>query len=371
MGLPRQVTRARIHNSGSNAAFDRFATSGARAPAAVQARRYDEQIDSLRALAVTAVLYSHYAATQDTDVGVLGVRLFFVISGFLITRILLRARFGSPETPRGQILRSFYARRFIRIFPAYYSVILVLMLVPSVRPMIAWHALYATNFYMVLKDTYYLFPAGHFWSLAVEEQYYLVWPLVILFIPRRLIVPLLVTAIIVAIVGREIDYRMKPEGYRYLVLTPYSFDALGLGGLLAVWQQRGTRSALLGRLMKTILLISVASALLISVLRLNVSPPVAYTLTLLPSAALVFGASVGITGIAGKIASFSPLRYVGRISYGIYLWHLPVLAALMKAASMLGSSFFRPALASSSSQPARPSSSPACPGIISKSRSGI
>lgn len=164
------MTRARIHNSGSNAAFDRFATSGARAPAAVQARRYDEQIDSLRALAVTAVLYSHYAATQDTDVGVLGVRLFFVISGFLITRILLRARFGSPETPRGQILRSFYARRFIRIFPAYYSVILVLMLVPSVRPMIAWHALYATNFYMVLKDTYYLFPAGHFWSLAVEEQ---------------------------------------------------------------------------------------------------------------------------------------------------------------------------------------------------------
>lgn len=161
----------------------------------------------------------------------------------------------------------------------------------------------------------------------------------ILFIPRRLIVPLLVTAIIVAIVGREIDYRMKPEGYRYLVLTPYSFDALGLGGLLAVWQQRGTRSALLGRLMKTILLISVASALLISVLRLNVSPPVAYTLTLLPSAALVFGASVGITGIAGKIASFSPLRYVGRISYGIYLWHLPVLAALMKAASMAGIKF--------------------------------
>ncbi|TIV21687.1 MAG: acyltransferase, partial [Mesorhizobium sp.] len=110
----------------------------------------DIQLDTLRAVAVMMVLYAHFLASGDTYFGHLGVRLFFVLSGFLITRLLLDAR-DKDAFAAGPALRSFYARRVIRIFPPYFAMLAVVWLtgLEQSRWTLAWHALYLSNFLYV------------------------------------------------------------------------------------------------------------------------------------------------------------------------------------------------------------------------------
>src|SRR5258706_13600578 len=164
-------------------------------------------LDCLRGLAILMVMMVHFGGTTDhgipgaalwfsrlTGAGWCGVDLFFVLSGFLITGILYDAK-GAPGG-----LRTFYARRVLRIFPLYYGTLVVLfvilpLLAPGPNPGLekvaqqqGWLWLYFSNFAAVFIGDHTfaggLVQAGHFWSLAIEEQFYLVWPLVVLTLRR-------------------------------------------------------------------------------------------------------------------------------------------------------------------------------------------
>ncbi len=150
---------------------------------------YIKQLDGLRFVAVTLVLIDHWTGDAlNFPISYLGVCMFFVLSGFLITRILLQAKEKDEKFARGHgfSLKQFYIRRTIRIFPVYYLTIFILYLLnePPIREKIAWYLTYSTNIYVALKHTW-LGSSDHLWSLAVEEQFYLFFPFVVLFIPLR------------------------------------------------------------------------------------------------------------------------------------------------------------------------------------------
>lgn len=174
----------------------------ARGPAPpASALSYVPQLDALRALAVTGVIVHHYVPAHELGIlAIGGVKLFFVLSGFLITRLLLAAR-GDVE--RGRLGRvgavgRFYARRALRIFPLYYVVVAVLVAVnlPPAREILPWLLTYTLNFHMASHG--YVDHFAHFWTLAVEEQFYAVWPWVVLFAPRRVLRPVMLALIAVA-----------------------------------------------------------------------------------------------------------------------------------------------------------------------------
>jgi peptidoglycan/LPS O-acetylase OafA/YrhL len=122
------------------------------------------------------LVVAHHAelpwAPFPIELGLVGVRLFFVLSGFLITGILLDGRDAIDEgrASRGSFARAFYARRALRIFPVFYAALAILFVLdaPLVREQIGWHALYASSF-LVAREGHWVGVASHFWSLSVEE----------------------------------------------------------------------------------------------------------------------------------------------------------------------------------------------------------
>ncbi|MDG4876903.1 acyltransferase [Mesorhizobium sp. WSM4935] len=301
----------------------------------------DIQLDALRGVAVTLVLYSHFFAPGGSSfVGHLGVRLFFVLSGFLITRLLLDAR-DTGAFAAGPALRSFYARRMIRIFPPYFAVLGVVWLASEQsRPSFAWHALYLSNFWYAQQNDWTPWLLCHFWSLSIEEQFYLVWPLVVLLAPRRRI-----EAITIGVITFSLAYRFygpiaaSPALARDL-LPPASMDALGCGALLAVRRARGADAPQWMRLGWPAL-----GVMFLLVVRSD--PGLANSawewprwilvqvLPLVPMLAIVAACSNGLGGVPGRLAELPPLLWLGRISYGVYLYHSILLALTVRAQSWI------------------------------------
>ena len=191
-------------------------------------------------MAVPAVAWSHWERPYQFGIPFgAGVHLFYVLSGFLITGILLDVR---ERADRVAGLKAFYIRRALRIFPAFYLTLALAWIadVPPVRETFWWHALYLSNVQIVVSGEW---PGAisHFWSLAVEEQFYLLWPWLIVWVPRRWLVPAIVAAIAVAPLFRlwlaMIGYRETMLG----VLTPGWLDSLGVGALLALMRELLTR----------------------------------------------------------------------------------------------------------------------------------
>ena len=190
------------------------------------------QLDGVRALAVFAVIASHWTTYHPFWFnGTVGVQLFFVISGFLITGILLdaRERAARERVTRRSVLWRFYARRFLRIFPLFYGTLLVTYVAgfQAVRSTIAWHVAYLSNALFASRGAW-LGEVSHFWSLAVEEQFYLVWPVVLLACRRRLVLPLLIVAVASAPVFRLVgDAALHWNDVQLTVWPTASLDALG------------------------------------------------------------------------------------------------------------------------------------------------
>src|SRR5215218_136502 len=199
-------------NRGSRLLVSQLMASGTRSGTAPKRAGvgggYRPQLDALRFFAIAGVLVAHNLDPGQApwifsrfDYAETGVRLFFVLSGFLITGILLGEREAADAAPHRRIsaIRRFYARRFLRIFPIYYltlAVVLVTAVSPA-RRIWPWLFTYTTNIYAWHRLDW-PGPVGHLWTLAVEEQFYLVWPWFLLFVPRKWILPFLVGLIALA-----------------------------------------------------------------------------------------------------------------------------------------------------------------------------
>jgi peptidoglycan/LPS O-acetylase OafA/YrhL len=300
---------------------------------AAKPTRYLRQLDALRTIAVAMVIATHWApkATRFWFNGGFGVKLFFVTSGFLITGILLEARNKAEQlgVQRRAVLGNFYVRRFLRIFPLFYATLALIYLlrVQAAREFIWWLAAYLGNVVLAYRGAW-VDGIAHFWSLAVEEQFYLVWPILMLFTPRKLLLPLIASAIVFAQLFRLILFLEGINGITVGVLPFACLDTLGLGALLAfLWQDRNGAA---GRTALTILRIAaIAGCIGFFVLHiasgLGRTPAYCSWIMTVTDGLTAFGAVWltvrGLRGPVGWLMNWAPLVYLGRVSYGLYILH--------------------------------------------------
>jgi peptidoglycan/LPS O-acetylase OafA/YrhL len=304
---------------------------------------YMIQLDSLRALAVSGVMIEHF--TPSSVYGSFlsswepafplewgsGVTLFFVLSGFLITGILLRCRDIISSTKQSTIftLQRFYIRRFLRIFPIYYLTLAVaVILFKKVRSDFLWHLTYTTNIMVFVQNSWDTY-TSHFWSLAIEEQFYLIWPLVIFLLPRKQLLKAIFITIILAPLFRFIGhYGLGLSPIQLTVFPIASLDALGLGALLALYTQSPDqykrakqRLCNFGLLACLPLLISFVIISFASGGTVLLNALIRPTILAIFCVWLVSSAAKGFNGVLGKILEWKPLVSMGKISYGIYVYH--------------------------------------------------
>jgi peptidoglycan/LPS O-acetylase OafA/YrhL len=307
----------------------------------------------MRGVAVLMVLAFHFlhvdgeggaaerALLSASRSGWAGVDLFFVLSGFLITGILLDAR-GGPG-----YFRAFYARRVLRIFPLYYAYLAVLFLaVPLLLPSLdvkpetqGWLWTYLGNVLFAREGGFHASPyTGHFWSLAVEEQFYLAWPLLVWVLPRRRLALVCLGLVAGAFALRLGIHRTTFNATAAYVLTPARMDALALGALVAVaarepaWWPRVRRGA------PWLLAASSAAVAAVWVRQggLFGGDPVVQVWAFGPLAAgfaalLVLALDGEGTSRLSRALRNRTLRGAGKYSYGLYVLHYPIFLALEAA----------------------------------------
>jgi peptidoglycan/LPS O-acetylase OafA/YrhL len=291
-------------------------------PVGLKPETHMPQLDGLRAIAALIIVYVHWIHHGDlfgTPWGDIGVQLFFVLSGFLITGILLKAR-EIPEQSPLLTLRQFYIRRALRIFPLFYATIAILVLfnVPHFRETWPWHAAYLSNIYFYQNG--FGGPGGHFWTLAVEEQFYLLFPVLLLLAPRKALVPLIVACLASAPIYRYASGSGligDPKGCYWLQL-PASLDSLAYGAALA-WMRKHLTVHVYKRLVTAILLLSIltygASHLF------NWFGDIKKTCVALILGWIVALAGDQVKGVTGRVLESRILSEIGKRSYGLYVIH--------------------------------------------------
>lgn len=306
-----------------------------------QGLRHLPYLDAVRGLACLGVFYNHMlpACPGANYFGWAGVELFFVLSGFLITRILLAERAAAERAgSKGPALISFYCRRALRIFPTYYLSVfaLVLLKAPGIKSHLWYHLTYTYNFRLGM---YSLEPshARHFWSLCVEEQFYLFWPILMLFVPRRRLVWLTFGVAVVAPCSRLWFALQHHERHWLHMLTCCSLDCLAFGALLAHVENRvGTHGLLRSRFVSAckwlgallmlgyLYLSSRATALAFPAWfgSLDVVWIVGNTCLAVFFTYVVALSCVPPPGDWERVISMNWLRFTGRISYGLYVYHM-------------------------------------------------
>lgn len=290
-----------------------------------------KQLDTLRAFAIGLVMIEHFGGSVlnsyiPIGAGSVGVGLFFTLSGFLITGILLQSFDTAPD--RATAWRDFYARRLLRLVPPYYAVILALVLL-NIAPVATtwpWDLAYLTNVNIAGGA-----PGTVFWSLAVEEQFYLIWPFVIAFAPRRWLV-----AVILGMAALSLLFKLGVVlgGYNTRDVTrllPGHLVLLGAGCLLAVVSYRNGRANVFDwhtpaaqRWFGIAAWLCLSFAVLSWMLFPKESMVRYYTNDLLCGtfyAWLVLQGALGVRGFLKAVFDNGALQYIGRISYGLYLVH--------------------------------------------------
>jgi peptidoglycan/LPS O-acetylase OafA/YrhL len=292
---------------------------------------HQPQLDSLRAVAVTGVLLQHFVtgSTAVAPFGALGVKLFFALSGFLITGILLRCKYLMSVTCQSAWVtaRRFYARRFIRLMPAFYLLLICAFAMnsPFVRQTIWWHLMYGSNIY-IARSGIWPGSASVLWTLSVEEQFYVFWPWVVLLTPWRKLPTVVIFLIAFAPVFRAAGVMSGHNPSVVGVLPLSCLDTLGMGSLLAIVRASPTLKVREETLLKIGLWVgapSLAAHIVLGWFDIGADWRfITFDLSVSACALwLIARASCGVVGAAGRVLQNSALLYLGSISYGIYLYH--------------------------------------------------
>ncbi|MDB4912933.1 MAG: oatA 2 [Gemmatimonadetes bacterium] len=324
--------------------------------------RHVRELDGIRGIAVILVLLYHFFiyhrsyAAQDPSwlqpmarlfdiasaMGWVGVEMFFVLSGFLITGILDDAR------GHAGYFRSFYGRRALRILPLYYAVLLIHLVVFSHETLPVWAniryvELHQGWYWLFLTNFLFASPAGwhrltsHFWTLAIEEQFYLVWPMLVFWLDRRHMMRLCQFTLCAAFALRLFLLWDGVAAQELYLLTPTELDGLVAGAFLALAvRQKGEAPFVLrqGRWFAAIAALVLAAVILLR-RGLAFTDPVV-SLVGFSSFAIVFGALIFLAarGSSAQGATATPLSrtlgtplltFFGRYSYAIYLLHMPII----------------------------------------------
>ena len=286
-------------------------------------------LDGLRFISFLAVYFYHCGMFPP---GSLGVTVFFVLSGFLIGRILVRQR--DTGEPLGKRLRRFYLRRSLRIFPVYYLVLGTLAFV-GLRQHANYHgiygasALYLTNWFMAANPYDPASEAGHFWTLAIEEQFYLIVPFALLTVPMRRLEWGVATfwAGCALLVGTN-WLCWQYAGLRFF--SPVQFCFLGLGIAAAICSVRGRFLSWDARSFDRASIVAGAGLIVGCVPSIYGRFGEHYcefyaALTAIAAAGLVLKLWEGGGGLVARVLTFRPLAFFGRVSYGAYIFHILVL----------------------------------------------
>lgn len=260
-----------------------------------------------------------------------GVPIFFTISGFLITTILLHTVDNDPTITRLGIIRNFMSRRILRLFPVYYLMILFFWLAKRYLSLYLWQDeftpyffTYTPNFLIHKIGSEHASCFAHLWSLGVEEQFYLVWPWILLFTPKRFRLPVVSIMVLIGFVYVTVFYKDK-----YIGAIPFAdLPTLGAGGILAcLYVNRGRVLDWLKGKRHTLFAISFVHLLLVLIFFRDDSA-LWHLYREISLACCTFSIVLvsifGWRGAIGYITRNRVIQYLGMISYGIYLYHMPV-----------------------------------------------
>ena len=303
-------------------------------------RAHYPALDGLRGVAILLVLFLHnYGFMNYFFFGWLGVDLFFVLSGFLITEILLNS-LGRPG-----YLRNFYIRRVLRIFPLFYlALVLFLLVLPATGGMGLDTSYYTGNQFWLwtyLQNWLFIFkePHGdkillHTWSLAVEEQFYLVWPLLILAFrsPRRLLWVMMALLLLVAF-SRYLVWSFKVEDLAYSSLYTFTrIDGLCIGSMVAILQKINPGFLKKYNTLIVLLMAGINFGFYFINNRSGFTLPylafAGYTTFAVLFGLLVYESVSQPATFIPRLLNNRPLKFFGRISYGLYVWHWPLYILL-------------------------------------------
>lgn len=326
-------------------------------------------LNGIRGLAILQVVlaHTHYLVNSDPQAvymtnswfvnrifepGYLGLDLFFVLSGFLISSLLLRdlADRSAGSRKRTTVLRYFYARRALRLLPALYVMLALdwvfVLISGDVSLHTQWRTTYSAVFYIANWATVWNLPAtnpdlGHLWSLAVEEQFYIVWPLVLLgltvLVKNRSVKLLAIITAIVIIAARRIDLYQGGANWLFVYIrTDTRIDSMLVGAAFAIiYRYFSIRTAVTSLL---------ASAGLIGIIYYKfASPPsdlfeIGFTRTAVFAGLGVLGAASG-GWVFNRVLQWRPLVSLGKYSYGLYLYHHVIFLGIGRHMSQYPQSF--------------------------------
>lgn len=312
-------------------------------------------LDGVRGLAILVVMLGHFTLgfnpQYPLEHGILtliqtgwwGVDLFFVLSGFLITGILLDAK-GS-----GHYFRNFYIRRVLRIFPLYYGFLFLFFIVaPRISPPTpggpfdgwtesqGWFWTYMSNYQLLFPHWARPYPLTHFWTLAVEEQFYLFWPAIVLVTSRKGLVRVCLACLAGSFLFRMwLHWAGLDSGIGYRV-TPARFDTLAVGAMLAVLVRDAQWWPRVRSYARFVIPISILGLIALSIPTRSMAQSsiemqsAGYPLLAFLSAGLIVIAidPVRRRTKASRFFQARPMRVLGKYSYALYVIHLPLAYVL-------------------------------------------